>query len=257
MFHKIFPFGLGVLCLVTACGGSSNSSSPLGESSVEPPSEQVTGSQIDRPSENPQGDDAQSSLTESDQANIQASQEDTLIVPGEKAGPITPETDRADLANLYGEAALEDTEIPVGEGFTESGTEINADTPEAISITWVDERQATPATVKDLGTAWQTPEGIRIGMSFAELEDLLGPFDLYGFGWDYGGTVVLEGSDLSNYYGSLILRLRPRDPSVFQSGDVDFAAVQGDHLLSSDNPNLPALDLVVGEMIVYLTPPAP
>jgi hypothetical protein len=181
---------------------------------------------------------------------------DTTIIPAQQFGPITPDTSRADLAELFGEAALTDTEVHVGEGFTESGTTVNLGTDQAFSIIWMDASQAQPSTVRDLGHVWHTPEGIHVGTSFAELQAVLGDFQLYGFGWDYGGTVVLEGSGLDKYYGSLILRVQPTEPSAFQQLPEDaFYALQGDRPLSSQNPYLANLDLVVDEMIVYLNPP--
>lgn len=179
---------------------------------------------------------------------------ETTIIPGERVGPVTPDTSRADLVNWFGEAALQDTDIPVGEGFTEAGTTVNAGSDQAFSIIWADERQSQPATVKDLGPAWQTPEGLHIGTTFDQLQTVLGEFDLYGFAWDYGGTVVLKGSNLAAYDGQLILRLQPTLAAVTGSPEA-FQAVTGDRLISSNNPNLSALELVVDDMIVYLTPP--
>lgn len=177
-----------------------------------------------------------------------------MVVPGDRVGPVTRETSRTALAEMFGESALQDTEIPVGEGFTESGTIVNAGTDQAFSVIWVDDSQSRPATIKDFGSAWRTPEGIRIGMPYEELQTVLGTFTLYGFGWDYGGTVVLESSNLANYYGELILRLEPDLAAIEEQGTA-FQAVQGDTLFASDNPNLPLLNLTIDEMIVYLNPP--
>ena len=180
---------------------------------------------------------------------------DTTIMPGERVGSVTQVTSRADLATLYGDAVLSDTEVHVGEGFTEPGTTVNADTPAAFSIVWADNSRSQAVTVRDFGPAWQTSEGLRVGMPLAELQSVLGDFDLYGFGWDYGGTVVLEGSNLSDYDGLIVLRLLPAQVDTFQQQPEAFQALAGARLISSDNPYLPALDLVVDEMIVYLDAP--
>ena len=180
---------------------------------------------------------------------------DTTIIPGERVGSVTQATSRADLATLYGEAALSDTEVHIGEGFTEPGTTVNADTPAMFSVVWAEDAPSQAVTVRDFGPAWQTPEGLRVGMPFAELQSVLGDFNLYGFGWDYGGTIVLESSDLSNYSGQIVLRLAPANANTFQQQTEAFQALSGDRLISSDNPYLPALDLVVDEMIVYLNGP--
>jgi hypothetical protein len=239
--------GLGLCALLGACEPTSNASSSASDSA----SSEVTSTDGDSADIDTDADvDAET------ETSVDVQLPDTMIVPGDRVGPITRDTSRDRLVELFGEAALTDTEVAVGEGFTESGTVIAADSDEAFAVIWVDDSQAAPATVKDFGPAWQTPEGIGIGTSFAELQEILGPFELYGFGWDYGGTLVLEGSNLSDYYGSLILRVQPADPDLFQQQSGAFQALLGDKLIASDNPSLPDLDLVVDEMIVYINPPA-
>lgn len=231
--------GLGLCALLGACEPTSNASSTASDSTTE----EATSTDV--------------ASTDTDAtAAVDVQLSDTLIVPGDRVGPITSDTSRDRPVELFGEAALTDTEVAVGEGFTESGTVVAAGSDSAFAVIWVDDSQAEPATVKDFGTDWATPEGISIGTSFAELQEILGPFELYGFGWDYGGTLVLEGSNLSDYYGVLILRVQPADPDLFQQQAGAFQALLGDKLIASDNPSLPELNLVVDEMIVYINPPA-
>ncbi len=234
-----FLLGLGLLTLLSACGPTATDATAP-ESPTTESDEMVL--------------EADEALTTSPEMVSQLT--DTTIVPGDRVGPITSDTSRSDLVNMFGEAVLADTEVAVGEGFTESGTVVADGSEQTLAVIWVDDRQAEPATVKDFGPVWQTPEGIGVGTSFDELQAILGPFELYGFGWDYGGTLVLENSNLSDYYGSLILRVQPADPDLFQQEAGAFQALQGDKLISSEDPNLPALDLVVDEMIVYINPPA-
>ncbi|WP_204137722.1 hypothetical protein [Halomicronema sp. CCY15110] len=237
--------GLGLCALLGACEPTSNASSPASDS---------TTSEVP-----PTDSDSTDTDTDADAdagTSVDVQLPDTVVVPGDRVGPITRDTSRDRLVELFGEAALTDTEVAVGEGFTESGTVVAANGDAAFAVIWVDDSQAAPATVKDFGPAWETPEGIGIGTSFAELQEILGPFELYGFGWDYGGTLVLEGSELSGYYGSLILRVQPADPELFQQQSGAFQALLGDKLIASDNPSLPDLNLVVDEMIVYINPPA-
>jgi hypothetical protein len=85
------------------------------------------------------------------------------------------------------------------------------------------------------------------------LQEKLGEFQLYGFAWDYGGTVVLEGTELAQYEDSLILRLQTAPDAAEKSPD-DFQAVAGDGTFSSTNPHLQTLDVEVGETIVRLVP---
>ena len=176
---------------------------------------------------------------------------DYIIIPGERVGPVTSETSRDELAQLYGEERLEDQPVAMGEGTTESGTLVNLGNDQQFAIVWRDETQAQPLLAKDFGSAWQTPEGLGVGVSFATVKSVLGNFQLYGFAWDYEGSLVLEGSNLDKYYGDLLLRVRPSQKSV-EAHPKEYQAVMGDSLFASDDPNLEPLDIEVYEMTVYL-----
>ena len=178
-------------------------------------------------------------------------QQDITILPGERVGAVTKTTSRADLARMFGETALQDTQIPVGEGYAEAGTIVNGGTDQAFSVIWLDSARTQPAIVKDFGPAWKTPEGIHVGMAWEEVRAILGSFKIYGFGWDYGGTVVLEESNLSQYYGLMILRLDTTAAAAQQHPDA-YQAVSGDGLFSSDDPNFQTLNPTVEQMIIYL-----
>lgn len=177
---------------------------------------------------------------------------DTTIVPGERVGLITAETRYGDLVEWYGAEALSNENVYIGEGFSEPGTRIDLGAERSLSIIWTNPERTGVAEVRRLGSAWQTPEGIHIGMSFEELKDVLGEFQMYGFGWDYGGTVSLTDSNLATYDGMLILRLLP-DPTK-QESDA-YGAVLGDELYESSNPNFAQLDMTIDEMIVYFAAP--
>jgi hypothetical protein len=178
---------------------------------------------------------------------------ETLIVPGERVGPVTPNTTRQDLAELFGEANLTDEEVNIGEGFTEPATRVKLEPEKSFSVVWADTNRTQPVEVRNLGREWQTPQGIGVGTPLSQLQETLGEFQLYGFAWDYGGTVVLEGTELAQYEDSLILRLQTAPNAAEKSPD-DFQAVAGDDTFSSTNPHLQALDVEVGEIIVRLVP---
>lgn len=175
----------------------------------------------------------------------------TIIIPGERVGDITATTSRAELAALFGEAALTDEDVNVGEGFVEPGTRVDLGNGRSLSIIWQDENQAQPAEIRDLGSGWHLPEGLHIGTSFPELHQILGPFQLSGFGWDYGGTLSLEGTKLANYEGLLIVRVAPQ--SDLNTSE-DYQAVMGEEMIPDSDPHLRSLNLRVSEMIVYLKP---
>jgi hypothetical protein len=179
-------------------------------------------------------------------------EETTLVVPGEQVGEITRNTSRQELAEIFGEANLADEEVPVGEGFVEQGTVVNPGGDRSVAVLWADRDRTQPQSVRILSADWQTPEGIGLGTSFAELQEKLGEFQLYGFGWDYGGTLILEETPLAVYDGSLILRVQPVEQVEDQTGAIQ--AVMGDQPYSSNDPHFQELGLQVNEMVVEFMP---
>jgi hypothetical protein len=177
----------------------------------------------------------------------------TQVLPGQRVGPVTQQTSRQGLVDLFGETRLRDVEVQVGEGFTEPGTRVDLGPDRSFTVVWKDRSGDEPVTARDFGPAWKTPEGIGVGTSFAELQTILGGFQLYGLGWDYGGSLVLADSQLKDYYGQLILRVAPAADAAERAPEA-LQAVSGDTLFSASDPHFQALDLHVSEMIVYLTP---
>lgn len=191
------------------------------------------------------------SATSADANNSVDSLTDTQVIPGERVGAVTAATTHQDLVALFGAANLTDQQVNVGEGMTEAGTVVNPGSDRSFTVMWADETRTKPSVVRNLGPAWKTPQGIGVGTSFADLKQALGNFQLYGFGWDYGGTVVLEGSQLAQYDGLLILRVQPA-ASTGEESDA-YQAVQGETLYPSSDRNFESLDLKVKEVIVYLS----
>ncbi|HEY9672834.1 MAG TPA: hypothetical protein V6D11_15430 [Waterburya sp.] len=176
---------------------------------------------------------------------------DTLVIPGERVGSVARHTTRQDLAKRFGAARLTDQPISIGEGFTEPGTRVNLGSEFSFSIVWADSMRTQPKEIRNLGSGWRTPQGIGVGTPLAQLQQKLGLFKFYGFAWDYGGTVLLEGTELAKYEDLLILRLRTA-PDAAQRSPNDFKALIGERQFSSNNSHLPPLKPTVGEMIVRL-----
>lgn len=185
------------------------------------------------------------------QSTAQTALSDTVVIPGDRIGPVRRTTTRQQLEQLFGAANLENEDVGMGEGETEPGTVVNAGSDNTFTVIWTDENRTAVAGAINFGSAWRTPEGLGVGTSFAELQQKLGAFQLYGFEWDYGGSVVLEGTRLSKYYGTLILRVAPTEASRERSPS-DYDAVIGDELFASTSPHFRALDINVEEMAVYL-----
>jgi hypothetical protein len=177
---------------------------------------------------------------------------DTLIIPGERVGPITKNTSRQELTKLFGASRLQDKTIFGPEGMGKfPATRVNLGQERSFTVVWADEKRTRPATIRDFGSAWKTPQGIGVGTSLAELRKQLGEFKLYGLAWDYSGTILLENTKLSNYKGKLNLQVAPA-PDAAKKFPRQYQAVMGDGTFSSSNPNWQPLGIRVQQMTVYL-----
>lgn len=192
-------------------------------------------------------------LTTSLCASTQPSK-NTLIVPGERVGPITRTTTKQDLAKLFGASHLLDKTISGAEGMGSfAATQVNLNQGRSLLVVWSDNTRTKPLDVRNLAWAWKTREGIGVGTPLSELRKKLGDFKLYGLAWDYGGTILLDSSRLSRYQGKLILRV-DTDPNAAQKYPNDYQAVSGDSTFSSSNPHWKPLGIRLAEIIVLLNP---
>ncbi|MEH2120666.1 hypothetical protein [Nostoc sp.] len=188
---------------------------------------------------------------------------DTLIVPGERVGPITRKTTKQDLVKLFGASHLIDKTISGAEGMGSfAATQVNLNQGRCLTtscsastllVVWSDNTRTQPLDVRNLGSAWKTREGIGVGIPLSELRKKLGNFKLYGLAWDYGGTILLDSSKLSSYQGKLILQVDAA-PNAYEKFPNDYQAVSGDSTFSSTNPHWKPLGIRLAEIIVVLNP---
>ncbi|HWE00053.1 MAG TPA: hypothetical protein VG345_13475, partial [Bryobacteraceae bacterium] len=101
---------------------------------------------------------------------------DWRILPGERVGPVTARTTRADLPRLFPGAAAKDDEIELAEGVLEPATQI-AD----LAVVWnAKDAGAHPARVficrgrRRASCQWRTADGITLGVRLDRLEQLNG-----------------------------------------------------------------------------------
>jgi hypothetical protein len=146
-----------------------------------------------------------------------AQKNDWLIVPGQRVGPITAATSRADLDTLFGKENVHDGSFEGGE-IPEAATVVLADDPSAtLAVTWDRERPATIhiCFLTQTGPCkWRTASGIRIGLPLMELNRLNEKsFQVSGYGaerevvvtsWRHG---QLEENPAA--CGHLMVRLSP------------------------------------------------
>lgn len=181
-----------------------------------------------------------------------------LIEPGKRVGQITGSTTLADLERLYGKANVKAGPVPGPEGTTLQGAVLfPKDAHRTLTVIWKERSSpATAANVRMSGkeTLWHTAEGITLGTTLKELEQLNGgPFTLSGFDWDYGGTILSWGDrgklrDRFQSKGGLVLRLAPAK-SVPQG---IYEQVMGDQTFSSNTPAMHHVNPTVSEIIVML-----
>ena len=136
------------------------------------------------------------------------------------------------------------------EGETASGWVLFPSDPTRKIEVWLDDGGEHPDTlvVGQGATGWTRADGVRVGMSSAELEELNGlAYAFYGFEWDYGGTVT-DWRAGSLYVGGAaqgsVTLCPPADaPNNYPSGDTEFM---------SDDARLKANPAVVCEFTVVL-----
>lgn len=114
-----------------------------------------------------------------------------------------------------------------------------------MEFSWWDEEKLEYLGSMDLSPSQQTPTGVRIGMTVAEVEAINGaPFTVGGFWWDYGGAGVFEKGKLVNPDEGcgFWIRFAPKDD---YPADLNVDAVAGEVTVPSSEPLLKTLDVRV------------
>lgn len=79
---------------------------------------------------------------------------DTLIIPGERVGPITRTTTKQDLVKLFGASHLVDKTISGAEGIGSfAATQVNLNQGRSLLVVWSDNTRTKPLDVRNLGSA--------------------------------------------------------------------------------------------------------
>ena len=179
---------------------------------------------------------------------------DFAIVPGIRVGLVDLKSGTAaDILKTYGDMAEEDS-IHLGEGIFEPGIVLFKGTNNQVDLFWdplLGAFKPSFASIygKDGQPDWKTTQGITIGTTLSEVEKLNGkPFELYGFGWDYGGYVS-DWQDGQLAAQGLSIRFEPG-----ADGETVMELI-GDVTISSDNPAMRQVIAIVGE--ITLSDPVP
>ena len=180
-------------------------------------------------------------------------QSEWLAIPNQKVGKITSDMKEADIIEAYGQESVKRDSLHVGEGFYIQSTVVFPDTPKELRIAWEEDKtfeKIARIIVRQENAPWHTPEGLKIGSSLQEVIDLNGThFNFWGFDWDYAGSVSSwEGG---NFDGKgLGVRLNYQvDFEELDSKAVE--AVIGDREVSSNEPILKEMQVVVSELFFY------
>ena len=170
----------------------------------------------------------------------------------ECAGPFSKDATAASLASVFGAANVVNQTIDGPEGTTMEATLVFPDDPaRRLVVLWQDEAaRVGPAAILIEGESqWIGPGGIRLGSTLAEVEAANGgPFDILGFGWDYGGSAGFTEGGLANLPGGCVLSL------TFDLGEnaqgPEFDAIRGDSEFRTDNPLMQKAAPTVSEIAV-------
>jgi hypothetical protein len=177
-----------------------------------------------------------------------------LIVPGQRVGKITKQTDRKALTALFGANNLEDfiDRAPEGQGNTPT-TSVKINGTHSLDVVWQDATRQKVISVRTYDPKWHTADGLAVNMSIADLQKKFGKFSFYGFGWDYGGLVITGNPTLDQYRQKSGINFTMAATSrLCQQFTTDCRAVSGDIEISSDNPRLARLQAHIGELSVRL-----
>lgn len=158
----------------------------------------------------------------------------------------------ATLRARYGAGNITSGRIHLGEGETVPGTILFPnDSSRRLTVTWDDtvaRTRPTRVTVGSRRTRWAVVPGVSTGTSLSGLELLNGrPFKLFGFGWDYAGTVSSwERGRLDSLWRGgpenkvlVWLRLSPDSAGYASSHSREVA---GDRIFASSLPAMRALN---------------
>lgn len=160
---------------------------------------------------------------------------------------------REDLVTRYGDAAIKDELLNIGEGRMAPGTTVFSGNRDHLDIFWNERggpKVLTSVIVRSPETTWSSADGITIGTDLKTIEEINGgPFRLMGLAWDYQGTTMswADGKLAEREQDRCRLRLRLRPDAAGQQLD-SYQQVQGSREFTSSHPAMQELNPKVYEM---------
>ena len=162
--------------------------------------------------------------------------------------PVEPGDSAASIREHYGDDA-EVTTLPGPEGTEFTGVVLWPNEPSRrLEVLFADDVLEVLSAVRVReGSKWSVA-GLGLGDTLEEVRAANdGPFELFGFSWDYGGYVTdLMGGKLAALDGdcSVGLRLGPAENVALPD------ALMGEQSISSEDPRLPAARATIEELTV-------
>lgn len=157
-------------------------------------------------------------------------------------GPFAADSSEARLIEAFGKDNVVTGDVPGPEGSTVLATTIFPnDEAKKIEFGWWDEEKHERVAYFTVPAGDTAPGGLKQGLTVKEVEALNGgPFQLYGFFWDYGGTAIFDDGKLAAPADGCAARVR------FATGDypadLNVNAISGDSQISSTEPLLETVD---------------
>ncbi|MEL6253053.1 MAG: hypothetical protein AAFR87_13650 [Bacteroidota bacterium] len=176
---------------------------------------------------------------------------DYMVIPGQRVGPIRKSTSEQDLLQIYGAGQVHRGYVATYDNPQRECTVVYPATPNEIKIVW---ENADRSRIKEIhflkeSSNWFTPEGLTTGMDFSEvIKANKAPISIYGFKWEYSGTVNSWGKgSISRYNNKFYTVFSPRIPIAQVP-----AKFIGNKVLSSNATDLDAIYPYLEKMVVYL-----
>jgi hypothetical protein len=157
-------------------------------------------------------------------------------------GPFSSDSDHKRLVTAFGRSNVTRTIVHEEAEEIQASLVFPKDQARSVEVIWHDQKaRKRPAAIQVSGNGWYGPKGIRVGMTLSEVESLNGrPFLLYGFSWDFGGTVSdWKGGSFASLSGGcrLIVIFSP-DP---KSDEAVQMKVASDNEFGSDQAEIKAV----------------
>ncbi len=167
-------------------------------------------------------------------------------------GPFAKDSDHKRLMTAFGRANVIQETVHEPEGLEVRASIVFPKDPvRRLVVLWSDEKALRrPARIDLLGSGWSGPKGLRIGHPIEAVEKANGkPFVLYGFQWDYGGTVdSWNGGALGSLPGGCsFYPILEGDPEASEAAQMQVANdrkyVSNSPLMKAANPRIRSLHL--------------